>query len=194
MVYSYVFVTHHLICPLPSHDKGGRAIVPFLGRHYSRFRLRLNVLLVCRQVHDEASSVLYGRNTFSLHSPYHSDFRGFSHVRYFMETIGPRYRDLVRKVEFSAGWRAPLSFDDISRTQAQIAFAILLTCFRLRSLTVIFGHHETEASGRSHSLMARHTLILPDRNPTTRTGKQVLQQANLELSAWFKAIEACPVA
>lgn len=189
MVYSYLFVSDHLVYPFPRRDRAEWTEL-CLGKHYAPFRLRLNVLLACHQIHDEASRILYGKNTFFFHRFNYTDLCRPSQVRRLMESIGPRYRELVRNVDFYGGWWGGITLGDDARTRTKIAFAILLTCFRLRMLTVSFDHLKVGVSHRKH-VSRRHTFTIIDHGSTTTGRKHLLQQVNLELDACSKALEAC---
>nr|POE54406.1 hypothetical protein CFP56_41345 [Quercus suber] len=92
---------------------------------------KTNILCACRFVHNEALDILFSRITYQFPS---------SKVLYlFLRHIGPHGRSLLKSVDVHCGHR-----------EDAIAFALLGSCIRLRSMTI---------------RLFRSTLLLPGRVP-----------------------------
>lgn len=177
-----------------------RVIFPFRyatrGQHPDCFRswqpppvLRFEFLLTCRQIHDEASVILYGRNTFRFAGEGLRSHEGhYSCVRHFMETIGRDNRRRVRHVELALDTHDQWQDAFLSREwmfceepdRLEIALAVLATCFPLGTLTVTFFYN---------LLKYEFTFVLDDSITTGR--KAILRQMMLELAATIKAFKRC---
>ena len=180
LVYSHLYVHHDPIFPFSHRQPPGQCRDYFNLRFPLRPTLRLNLLLTCRQIRDEASVILYGRNTFRFIRE-GSKIEGPNLTRRFMEIIGPDNRRRVKHVELSLEtWdKGSVMFCE-PESHLAVALAVLVTCFQLRVLTFTFTFP---------GLKYEFDYVFENSSETGRG--RLLRQTLLDLSATIKAFEQC---
>ncbi|KAI4184158.1 MAG: hypothetical protein L6R41_004949 [Letrouitia leprolyta] len=176
-IYSLLYFHPRVIFPFKKSTDGQQGQRPDYFRRWQPHPVfHLDFLLTCRQIHDEASAILYSRNTFRFaEEGLKFTIGSYSCVRHFMENIGQDNRRRVRHVELALYGRYLESHDNL-----KTALALLATCFVLGTLTVTFMYNIS---------MYEFTYVLDGTIVTGR--KAIYQQVMLELAATIKAVEQC---
>lgn len=86
---------------------------------------KVNILRICRAVHEEAMDMLYANTTFKFYGK-----EGAKILYLFLRSIGQAGRDLIKSVDIQCG----------SREDA-IAFALLASCPKLQSIAIRLPRH-----------------------------------------------------
>lgn len=178
-IYLYLFVRPLPIIPLPvSLTTGERQWRP------TRLVVPLSFLLACHQVHDEATVIMYGWNTFRFIDEAMKPREDGDLCR-FMKVIGIANRCHVRHIELAldastnASSQGHNMFQD-AKDRLKVAVAFLVACFQLKILTVTFYYK-----------MSIYQFSFVFDSFVGIDKKRALQKLNLELSATIKAFERC---
>ncbi|KAL8919576.1 MAG: hypothetical protein Q9208_006693 [Pyrenodesmia sp. 3 TL-2023] len=178
-IYLYLFVRPLPIIPFPVYSTTGE-------RRWRPTRLvvPLSFLLACHQVHDEATVIMYGWNTFRFTDEAMKPREDGDLCR-FMKVIGIANRCHIRHIELAldastnASSQGHNMFRD-AKDRLKVAVAFLVACFQLRILTVTFYYKMS---------IYQFSFVLDSFVGIDK--KRALQKLNLELSATIKAFERC---
>lgn len=187
-VYKLLFVRRSPINPFSYRECSGQA--PSAPRHercrggYRPCKSPLNLLVACRQVHDEAIAIMYGWNTFRIPDEGMTPSDA-GNLHRFIHLIGDANLSRVRHVELAldasndATSQGHEMFRD-ANDHLFLAIISLVVCFDLRILTLTFYYSLS---------IYRFSFVFDGSIGIDK--ERALQKLKIEISATIKAFERC---
>ena len=167
------------------------------------FLLHSNLLLTCRQIYEEATTVLYGQNTFRIW-PITSEYNSIFLMSYFLEILRPQSRNKLQCIEIHMDLNRREMETKVYQGYLHNMLSSLVSCLQLKDLVVFFeitcgGCDECQGCdpmcGQEHRLRLDIAQLrdrapnLPEKAIFGESRKWLVEQVKIEWATAFQVAE-----